>query len=145
MTATKLSLLQEVPICGKNYEIEDDITFAELLDYPIISLGTGTSTFEFYFEESLKHNRNFSPDIEAATADQIVPPLVKHGLGIGFVPEQFLAEEEDVCAISLSKPLPTREIVLVKKKGHVLPLPAKELVDMINQEFIFRNCEDKGK
>ena len=132
MTATKLSLLQEVPICGKNYEIKGERTFTELLDYPIISLGTGTSTFEFYFEQSLKHNRNFSPDIEAATADQIVP-LVKHGLGIGFVPEQFLEEEEDVRAISLTKPLPTREIVLVKKKGHALPLPAKELVDMINQ------------
>jgi hypothetical protein len=31
----------------------------------------------------------------------------------------------------LEEPLPTREIILVKKKGHTLPLPAKELVDMI--------------
>lgn len=135
MTSTKLSLLQEVPICSKNSKIKNKLTFAELLEHPIISLGTGTSTYEFYFEEFLKHNCNFSPDIEAATADQIVP-LVKHGLGIGFVPEQFLDDEKDVCAISLIKPFPTREIILVKKKGHTLPLPAKELVDMIHQESI---------
>jgi len=95
----------------------------------------GSSTFDFYFEEFLKHNCSFSPDIEAATADQIIP-LVKYGLGIGFVPEQFLETEEDIRTISLTKPLPTREIILVKKKGHTLPLPAKELVDMINQEFM---------
>lgn len=130
MTATKLSSLQEVPICSKNLEIKNKLTFAELMEHPIISLGTGTSTFEFYFEEFLKHNYHFSPDIEAATADQIVP-LVKHGLGIGFVPEQFLEEENDIRAISLEEPLPTRDIILVKKKGHTLPLPAKELVDMI--------------
>ena len=135
MVATKLSLLQEVPICGANLKIKNEITFPELLEYPIISLGTGTSTFDFYFEEFLKHNCSFSPDIEAATADQIIP-LVKHSLGIGFVPEQFLEGEEDVRTISLKKPLPTREIILVKKKGHTLPLPAKELMDMINEEFM---------
>ena len=135
MASTKLSPLQEVPICGKNFKIKNNITFPELLEYPIISLGMGSSTFDFYFEEFLKHNCSFSPDIEAATADQIIP-LVKYGLGIGFVPEQFLETEEDIRTISLTKPLPTREIILVKKKGHTLPLPAKELVDMINQKFI---------
>ena len=133
MTSTKLSLLHEVPICSVNSEIKNELTLTELLEHPIISLGIGTSTFEFYFEEFLKHNCSFSPDIEAATADQIVP-LVKHGLGIGFVPEQFLDDEKDVRAISLTEPLPTREILLVKKKGHSLPLPAKELVGMINQD-----------
>ncbi len=134
LTEKKLSLLQEVAICSKSFDIKENISFKELSEYPIISLGTGTSTFDFYFEEFLKHGCNFSPDIEAATADQIMP-LVKHGLGIGFVPQQFLQSEENVQAISLSEPIPTREIVLIKKKGHSLPLPAKELVDMIYQEY----------
>lgn len=133
LTATKLSLLQEVPVCSKSFKIKDEVSLTELLEYPVISLGTGTSTFDFYFEEFLKHGCNFSPDIEAATADQIIP-LVKYGLGIGFVPEQFLESEEDIRAISLSAPIPKRDIILVKKKGHTLPLPARELVDMINQK-----------
>ena len=105
-----------------------------MAEYPIISLGTGTSTFDFYFEEFSKHHCRFSPDIEAATADQILP-LVKYGLGIGFVPEQFIESENDVVKVALKEPLPPREIILVKKKGHSLPLPAKELVDMINKEY----------
>ncbi len=139
LTASKLSLLQEIPVCSKSLEIKDQISFPELLEYPIISLGAGTSTFDFYFELFLKHNCHFAPDIEAATADQILP-LVKYGLGIGFVPEQFLEWENDVYAIPLTEPIPTREIILTKKRGHSLPLPAKALVDMINQEYHVEHC-----
>ena len=134
LTSTMLSELQEVPVCSKNFQIKDEMTFEELSEYPIISLGTGTSTFDFYFEEFLRKGYNFSPDIEAATADQIIP-LVKYGLGIGFVPRQFLEFEEEVQEIHITDPLPAREIILVRKKGHTLPLPAKELVDMINGEY----------
>ena len=134
LTSVKLATLQEIPVCSKNFEIKDGTSLEELIEYPIISLGTGTSTFDFYFEEFLKHGCEFSPDIEAATADQIIP-LVKYGLGIGFVPEQFLEGEEDVREIPLSEDLPARDIILVRKKGHSLSLPAKVLVDMIKDEY----------
>ena len=135
LTSTRLSPLQEVPVCSRSFEAKDNMTFGELSDYPIISLGAGTSTFDFYFGEFLRQGCNFSPDIEAATADQIVP-LVKYGLGIGFLPRQFLEAEDDIREILITPPLPAREIILVRKKGHTLPLPAKELVDMINKEFL---------
>lgn len=129
---TTLSTFREVPICSKDFNIADNITYKELSRYPIISLGAGTSTFDFYLEEFAKHNSRFAPDIEAATADQIVP-LVKHGLGIGFVPSQFVEDEKDIRILSPEKPLATREIVLVKKKGTALSLPAKELVNLITR------------
>ncbi|MBR5515248.1 MAG: LysR family transcriptional regulator [Clostridia bacterium] len=132
LSETKLSSLQEVPICSKDFKINEKISLGELAKYPIISLGSGSSTHQFYFEEFLKQGCNFSPDIEAATADQIIP-LVKYGLGIGFVPTQFLESESEIRPLILSEPLPTREITLVKKKDHSLPLPAKELVRMIKQ------------
>lgn len=134
LTSTKLSLLQEAAVCSKSFEIKDRLSLGELSQYPIISLGAGTSTFDFYFEEFLKQGCNFAPDIEAATADQILP-LVKYGLGIGFVPKQFIESEDGVQEIALETPIPPREIILVKKKGNSLPLPAKELVGMINQEY----------
>lgn len=133
-TATKLCKLQGVPVCSKNFKIKDYISMKELTNYPIISLVQGTSTFDFYFEEFLKRGCHFTPDIEAATADQILP-LVKYDLGVGFVPVQFLENEEDVREIKLKDPLPTRDIVLVKKKGLSLPLPARELMVMINEEY----------
>lgn len=131
---TKLSALQEVAVCSNNFKIKDDVTFEELSHYPIISLGAGTSTFDFYFEEFLKRGCNFSPDIEAATADQILP-LVQYGLGIGFVPEQFLEAQEGIRPLTLKEPLPSREIILVRKKGYSLSLPARELINFITEKI----------
>lgn len=131
---TVLSTLREVPVCSMNFNIKNEISLKELSYYPIISLSSGTSTFDFYLEEFLKHGCNYAPDIEAATADQIMP-LVKYGLGIGFVPEQFLEDENDIRTISLTEPMATRDILLLRKKGHTLPLPARELVDLINEQL----------
>lgn len=134
LVSTKLCSLQELAVCAEGFEIKGKATIAQLAENPIISLGSASSTFDFYFEEFLKHGCQFTPDIEAATADQILP-LVKYGLGIGFVPEQFLYGEEGIRTIELAEPLPKREIILVRKKGHSLPLPAKALFDMINSEY----------
>lgn len=144
LVSTKLDILQELPVCSKSFKIKDGITLRQLSDNPIISLGSGSSTFDFYFEEFLKQGCHFSPDIEAATADQILP-LVKYGLGIGFVPEQFLENEEDIRIIKLKDPIPKREIILVRKKGHSLPLPARALFDMINSEYVSESHIDITK
>ena len=138
LTATKLLTLQEVPICSTGFEVKENLTFAELMQYPIISLGAGTSTYDFYVEECFKHGCSFAPDIEAATADQIVP-LVKYDLGIGFVPRRFLESEDGVREIPLKTPISKREVILIKKKAHSLPLPAKELVAMIHKEYNIKN------
>ena len=130
LLTNKLARLQEVPVSSRDFEIKGETTLERLAEYPIISLGSGTSTYEFYFEEFIKRGCHFSPDIEAATADQILP-LVKHGLGVGFVPEQFLDSEQDVCVIPLKKAIPMRDVVLVRKKGSSLSLPARKLLDML--------------
>lgn len=129
----ELSTLREVPICSKDFKIKNEISIKELSLYPIISLTSGTSTYDFYLEQFSKHGCNFNSDIEAATADQIVP-LVKHGLGIGFVPEQFLESENDIRAIKLKESIPTRSILLLRKRGHTLPLPARKLVELLNND-----------
>lgn len=130
LSATRLGELEEYAVSAKELDIPDEISLAELSEKPIISLGTGSATYEFYFEEFLKHGLTFSPDIEAATADQVLP-LVKHGLGIGFVPKQFLEGEGGIKRITVKEDIPKREIILVKKKGLSLPLPARELIIMI--------------
>lgn len=127
---TVLSTLHEVPICSKDFKIKDEISFKELSQYPMISLASGTSTYDFYLHQFLKHGCEFTSDIEAATADQIMP-LVKYGLGIGFVPEQFLENEHDVKEITLIEPLDKRDIVLLKRKKLSLQLPARKLVELL--------------
>ena len=125
-----LSTFHEVPVCSSNFRIKDEISLKELSLYPIISLGAGTSTYDFYLNEFSKHGCEFSSEIEAATADQILP-LVKHGLGVGFVPEAFLDNKSSIRTISLKEPLPERNILMLRKKGHTLHLPARKLVELL--------------
>ncbi len=128
-----LCSLTEVPVCSTDLNVSDGITLEDLAGYPMISLGKGSSTYDLYFKMFAGAGVDFSPDIEAATADQILP-LVKHGLGVGFVPEQFLEGETGVKRISLTQGLPERKITLVKKKRQSLTLPARELIKLINEQ-----------
>ncbi len=73
------------------------------------------------------------PDIEVATADQVLP-LVKAGMGIGFV-SRFLAEEDlrsgAIEEIPLEQPPASRNICLVEDKKRSLSLAARELIKYI--------------
>ena len=136
LTACEVKRYREVAICGEGFRqlaSKNDVSLSKLAEYPIVSLGNHSATFAFYLKLFTQHGLPFSPDIEAATADQIVP-LVRHNLGIGFVPEDFLTGDSPtngVYRLTLADPLPPRAISLVKKRAHALSLPAKELERMI--------------
>ena len=75
---------------------------------------------------------SFSPDIEAATADQILP-MIKSDLGIGFVPLDFLEKEnmENLVILNMNPPIPPRNICIIKRKQTFLSIAAAELEQMI--------------
>lgn len=131
-----LKAFSEVAVCGELYKSAFEnkaIHFSELVNYPIISFKKSSSTFGFYSALFMQHGVIFSPDIEAATADQILP-LVKHNLGIGFVPEDFLNDEPSgIFKIQLKEQIPARSICIATLKGSSLSLPAKELKRMIDE------------
>ncbi len=133
LTKKNLRTLKEVAVCGESFrslaESDKGLSFRRLMKHPIVSLGPKTSTFEFYFKLFIKHGCTFTSDIEAATADQIIP-LVRHNLGIGFVPEDFLqmsTPDNGIYQIPLKEEIPERYITLIKRKGYTLSPPAKEL------------------
>lgn len=130
----KVKEFREVAICGEVLKSKlgsASLTIKDLIQYPIISFEKGRSTHSFYTELFAKHGINFSPDIEAATADQIIP-IVKHNLGIGFIPEEFLYDEPNgIYKLNLKDQIPTREICVVTRKGHSPSLAARELEKMM--------------
>ena len=72
----------------------------------------------------MEHNTQFAKH-------QIIP-IVKHNLGIGFVPEQFLYDEPNgIYMLNLKDQIPTREICVVTRKGHSPSLAARELGKMM--------------
>jgi DNA-binding transcriptional LysR family regulator len=134
-----LMKFNEVAVGGeafKDIASGEPLNVSDFCHYPVVSLGNKTSTYEFYLKFFAQHGSSFSADIEAATADQLLP-LIRYNLGIGFVPEAFLEEQggeiQGIYRLPIRADLPQRCISLVKKKKHTLSLPARELERMILQ------------
>lgn len=132
LTEKKIKTIREVAVCGNGFPelLGRKVSLQELAEYPVISLGTDTKTFEMYSAFFTKNGLKFLPDIEAATADQILP-MVRSDLGIGFVPEEFLENTDDVARIDLAEKIPLRSVCVIKRKEQPLSVAAKELEKLI--------------
>lgn len=85
-----LGQFEEVPVCGPSLMrlCGQKLTLADLAAYPFISLGHETASYAFAYNLFAENGIAFSPDIEVATSDQILP-LVRQDLGIAFLPGSF--------------------------------------------------------
>ena len=108
------------------------VSLSELTKYPMISLFKQTKTYEIYSEWFRKNGCTLSPDIEAATADLILP-MVRNNLGIGFVPAQFLEcyPTDGLILLDLKESVPARKICLLKRKSQSMSAAGRELERMI--------------
>lgn len=134
---TDLASFYEIPVCGSAYAhlAEDSLTLEHLTSYPIVSLCKGSSTHQLYAEWFQEQGLSFSPDIEAATADQILP-MVRSNLGIGFVPEHTAMEaagDGSIALLSLKEKPPKRSVCLLKRKDTPLSIAAGKLEEIIHR------------
>lgn len=132
---TDISTFQEVPVCGKAFSGIPQMpqNLEDLAGFPLISLCSGTSTHKLYSDWFQTQGLSFSPDIEAATADQILP-LIRAGLGIGFLPEEIAQEavsSGSVRILNLAEQAPERIICLVKRRDAPLSIAAQKLEQML--------------
>lgn len=132
LVKTELKDIHTVAVCGSAYSslLSRRIPLKELLEYPQISLGPQTKSFELYSSFFAAHNLHYSPDIEAATADQILP-MVASDLGIGFIPKEFLTDAPNVHILELEEEIPLRSICMIRLKKQPLGAAAKELERLI--------------
>ncbi|MBQ8921743.1 MAG: LysR family transcriptional regulator substrate-binding protein [Oscillospiraceae bacterium] len=99
-------------------------THARSLQFPLVSLGVHTQTHAVYSDWFLRHGLRFAPETETAAANQILP-LVRHNLGIGFVPAPFLQDSSGVYALTLSEVLPQFSICLLSRNGDISSIAAR--------------------
>ena len=72
-------------------------------------------------------------DIEVATAD-LVLPMVRSGLGLGFLPYEFAREELQagrVIRLDLIEPIPERHICLIQDEHRGLSVAARTFQKML--------------
>lgn len=132
---TVLKTYHEILIGSTQYAFlaEKPFHLSELVSYPLISLVKETSTYTFYSRFYQKHHLIFNPEIEAATASQILP-MITSGLGIGFVPEAFgttTYPNGQLLQLPLIEKIPSREIILVEDTNRPLNIAANALSAML--------------
>lgn len=129
---TDIRTIHEVAVCAPVFQelLNHKVTLEELRAYPLITLGADTQSHALYSGFFTANGLPFQPDIEAFTADQILP-MVEAGLGVGIVPRAFIRPSDDVRVIDLVTPLPPRRVCLVKRKDQPLSVAAGELEKMI--------------
>lgn len=122
-------------ICGPQYDFlaQKPYHLSELTTYPLISLVRDTSTYTFYSRLYMQQNLIFEPEIEAATASQILP-MIENGLGIGFIPQslgQTPLSEKKILKIPLLEEIPAREIILAEDTSRPMSIAANSLSAML--------------
>ncbi len=132
---TSLKYFREILVASTDSTFSKKMVISptDLVSYPVIGLGHHSKTHEFYSHLLLAYGVEWQPDIDVATADQILP-MIKSGLGIGFLPE-FMAnhdlEQGTIVKIKVSNLQLKREIVLLEDKTKILNAAAKELKKQI--------------
>lgn len=135
MKSVNIKSYSSIAVCGQTFSHlkNKKLQLSDISKYPIISLDTKTTTYKLYSNWFSDNGLVFSPDIEVATTDQLLP-MVKHNLGIGFVPEMFLeqdSEKEKFIRLKLNCNIPGGSICLVTKNDRTLSIAAKKLTNML--------------
>lgn len=128
MKVVRVCSFRETAICGNAFKFlaNKEVSIKEIAEYPLISLSQGTTTYEYYREYFTKNALTFEPEIEAETADLILP-MAQNNLGIGFVPEPFLVRNtEQIYRLNIKEKMTGRYICLIKNTKYALSIAAKE-------------------
>ena len=123
---------RDILIAGMRFEElkagKEELSLKELVSYPWISLTAETITRRFLNEYFEKNSLTFTPDMELATTDMILP-AVRHNLGLGFIPAEFAdaeLESGQVFEIKVKEKLPERNIILIYDAEYPQSIAAKE-------------------
>lgn len=132
LTQRPLTSFREVLVGGPTFArlTKETHSLRALSQEPMIGLGRGTGTFALYSEWYSSLGLPYELDLEAATADQILP-MVRSNLGLGFLPEFFIREplsRGEVLILPVAEPLPVRQVCLVKDARRSLS-PAAALLE----------------
>lgn len=125
---TRLKTFREIAVGGDAFAdlARAPVSLSDVAQCPVVGLARSSVTYDFYAAQFAKYGLKYNPEIEVATADQILP-MVKNDIGVGFVPAFFLSEDDGVHRFALKEDVPAREICLVERTDRPLSLAAKKL------------------
>ena len=110
---------------------EESVSLEQLLDYPILMLESHATTSEFLHKLFLDNQLDLVPSIEISSNDLLID-LAKIGLGIAFVPDYCIQEnEQDLIILNMTKTLPMRQLVAAFDNQIPLANAAEEFLQLL--------------
>lgn len=112
---TPVKKFQDVFVANPSYfpQIPSPLSMEKLLQYPLLMLSPNSTTSEYLHQFFASQGLKLLPEIELNSNDLLMD-LAKIGLGIACVPDYMLSHQNDLIRVSLEKPLPKRQLVLVQ-------------------------------
>lgn len=107
------------------------VSLEELQSFPILMLDRKSTTSEFLRNLFQQHQLELIPEIELSSNELLIQ-LARIGLGIAFVPDFCLPEDEkELYRLELTEALPPRKLVAVHKEGVPLSPAAREFLERL--------------
>ncbi len=125
---------QDVFLANRNcFHLENrQLSFQDLLDYPILMLARKSTTSEFLHNLFQQHQLDLVPEIELSSNDLLLD-MAAIGLGIAFVPDYCQkSAHPDLFPLTLTEALPRRQIVLIHNEQLPLSPAAMEFVHLFS-------------
>ncbi|MCB6607819.1 LysR family transcriptional regulator [[Clostridium] symbiosum] len=109
------------------------ITLKELQSYPILMLDRKSTTSEFLHSMFQKHQLDLVPEIELSSNDLLID-LAKIGLGIAFVPDFCIPQQDDnFFILNLEEILPRRQLVVVHNETIPISQAARQFIELLEE------------
>ena len=139
--SSELLTFREILVTGTRYAnlAEGTWQIEQLKDYPWVGLSKETATYEHYKQFFSERQIEMEPDMEAMTSDLLIP-LIRNNLGIGFVPEMLahpLLQRQILVHIPLACDLPERKICLVFDKDRARNPVSVELQKYLKKYILY--------
>ncbi len=118
MYITELVSFNNVLVGGPGFKhlAEKRQHLSDLEHYPLVMLERNTMSYEFYNQFFLNNGISMHVSTETTTINQVLP-MIKYDLGLGFLPDAFVAsaiQKGEVFEIPLFEDIPSRSIVLIQ-------------------------------
>ncbi|MBO5371836.1 MAG: LysR family transcriptional regulator [Lachnospiraceae bacterium] len=110
---------------------QQEISFQELKNYPILMLDRKSTTSDFLHNIFLQHQLELIPEIELSSNDLLID-LAKIGLGIAFIPDYCLTtESKDLYILRTKENIPARRMAVSVNTNLPLSASTEEFLKLL--------------
>lgn len=134
----KCRKIRDCFVVGEKFKslANQELSFNELNNYPLLLQAKGSSTREFLDDMAKTNNITLKPNIELASYS-LVSEFVKIGFGIGYVTRDYVKsaiKNKELFELNLKEKIPNRYIGIALSKNHIPSFSTRKIIKIITEK-----------